>query len=97
MIFGREELELMADNVNKEYLDKVSKTVMDIQAKNSGLEISAHAGSTDCNIPHSLGLPAVCVGIYKGAGVHTREEYLVKDSLKVGVNIMNDLFMEFSK
>ena len=84
-------------NVDKEYLDKVSKIVMDIQGKNSGLEISAHAGSTDCNIPHSLGLPAVCVGIYKGAGVHTREEYLVKDSLKVGVNIMNDLFMEFSK
>lgn len=84
-------------NVDKDTLDKVSKTVIDIQSRNAGVQVSAHAGSTDCNIPHSLGLPAICVGIYKGAGVHTREEYLVKDSLKIGVNIMNDLFMEFSK
>lgn len=84
-------------NVDKEKLDKISKIVMDIQHKNAGVDVFACAGSTDCNIPHSLGLPAICVGVYKGAGVHTREEYLEKESVMKGVNIMNDLFMEFSK
>ena len=84
-------------NVDKQKIEKVSQTVIDIQSKNAGVEVHASAGSTDCNIPHSLGLPAICVGVYKGAGVHTREEYLEKDSVKIGVNIMNDLFMEFSK
>ncbi len=83
--------------VDKEKLDKISKLVMDIQSKNTGGEVKASSGSTDCNIPHSLGLPAICVGVYKGAGVHTREEYLEKDSVKIGVNILNDLFMEISK
>ena len=84
-------------NVDKEQLEKISKKVIDIQSKNANVEVKATSGSTDCNIPHSLGIPAVCVGVYKGAGVHTREEYLEKESVKIGVNIMHDLFNEFSK
>ena len=33
-------------------------------------------GSTDCNIPLSMGIPSVCVGCCDGDGCHTREEYL---------------------
>ncbi len=33
-------------------------------------------GSTDCNIPLSLGIPAVSFGGLLGSGVHTREEYV---------------------
>lgn len=40
--------------------------------------------STDCNIPLSMGIPSVCVGMCRGAGFHTREEYLEKASLKDG-------------
>lgn len=47
--------------------------------------------STDCNIPLSLGIPAVCVGTYHGAGAHTREEYVEKDSLKTGLRIALNL------
>lgn len=35
-----------------------------------------HAASTDCNIPLSLGIPAICFGGLLGDGVHTREEYI---------------------
>ena len=42
-----------------------------------------HAGSTDCNIPLSLGIPSVCVGSFRGAGAHTREEYVETDSLEM--------------
>lgn len=33
-------------------------------------------GSTDCNIPLSLGIPAISFGGLLGGGVHTREEYV---------------------
>lgn len=46
-----------------------------------------NSGSTDCNIPHSLGIPAVCVGTLEGEGPHTREEWLYKASLRPGLEI----------
>ena len=45
------------------------------------------AGSTDCNIPLSLGIPSVCVGSFRGAGAHTREEYVETDSLEEGYKV----------
>ena len=40
--------------------------------------------STDCNIPFSMGIPAICFGGYLGHGAHTREEYIELESLKKG-------------
>ena len=34
----------------------------------AGVEPSFHSSSTDCNIPFSLGIPAVCTGVYRGQG-----------------------------
>lgn len=53
----------------------------------TGRRIGAHSGSTDCNIPLSLGIPSVCYGTYYGDGAHTREEYVWKDSLKMGYRV----------
>lgn len=44
-------------------------------------------GSTDANIPLSLGVPAVTFGLLNGGGAHTREEWLDISSLKVGLEI----------
>ena len=41
--------------------------------------------STNCNLPLSLGIPSICVGMCDGAGAHTREEYVVKESLIKGM------------
>lgn len=41
-------------------------------------------GSTDANLPLSMGIPALCIGFIGGAGLHTVEEYVVKDSLPGG-------------
>lgn len=46
-----------------------------------------HSGSTDCNIPLSLGIPAVCFGCYDGDGAHTREEYIEIASLVPGFRV----------
>ena len=46
-----------------------------------------NAGSTDANIPLSMGLPAVTFGLFVGGGAHTREEWLETASLKTGLEI----------
>lgn len=52
-----------------------------------GKEATVRSASTDCNIPYSLGIPALCVGSYYGGGAHTREEYIEKDSIVLGLEL----------
>ncbi len=54
-------------------------------------------GSTDCNIPLSKGIPSVCLGCCRGKGAHTREEYLLKDSLAPGLNLALDFIFHAGK
>ncbi len=44
--------------------------------------------STDCNIPFSMGIPAICFGGYLGHGAHTREEYIELESLRKGFPLL---------
>lgn len=50
-----------------------------------GMPVTTRSASTDCNIPLSLGIPAICMGVYFGGGSHTREEWVQKDSLVPGL------------
>ena len=54
------------------------------------LECADHSGSTDCNIPLSCGIPAVCFGVCRGSGCHTREEKLEIASLEDGCRLLLD-------
>lgn len=58
-----------------------------------GQEISFGRGSTDCNIPLSMGIPAICVGCYNGAGSHTREEWVEIASLLPGLKFAFDMIL----
>lgn len=49
-----------------------------------GKEPVFKAGSTDCNIPLSKGIPSICAGCFDGGGAHTRDEYVLIDSLPTG-------------
>jgi di/tripeptidase len=53
----------------------------------TGQRVSRHSSSTDCNVPLSLGIPAICVGVYRGGGAHTREEWIEKASLPIGLEV----------
>ena len=51
--------------------------------------------STDCNIPLSIGIPSIGVGCYIGDGMHTREEYVERDSLVPGMKLGFDLIFDY--
>ena len=78
-------------NVNEQKMQALSKRAMDIQQKYSDKPVIASSASTDCNIPHSLGIPAVCIAGYVGKGAHTREERIEKESIKTGLNVLVDI------
>lgn len=50
-----------------------------------GLATTWRAGSTDANIPLSMGIPATAFSIYRGQGAHTLNERLFLSSLKPGL------------
>lgn len=54
------------------------------------------SGSTDCNIPLSLGIPSVCLGSFRGDGAHTREEYVEIDSLTDGYKVAFAMILGWS-
>ena len=62
-------------------------------AHHYGVEVKFRAGSTDCNIPLSMGIPAVCVGCVRGGGAHTREEYVEIDSLIPGIKVAFEMIL----
>ncbi|MBR6558275.1 MAG: M20/M25/M40 family metallo-hydrolase [Clostridia bacterium] len=47
-------------------------------------EVPFRSGSTDCNIPLSMGIPAACFGSYLGGGAHTRDEWISLSSIYPG-------------
>ena len=55
-----------------------------------GLEVIEGSSSTDCNIPLSRGVPAICFGVLRGRGAHTREERLEAVSLHDGCRLLLD-------
>jgi len=75
----------MSSKMNSEKLRFLIDRAKDIQSRSFGVEVREKSGSTDCNIPHSLGIPAVSVSNYNGYGSHTREEWIYRESLKPGL------------
>ena len=70
----------------KDLLDRSETSIREVL----GLEPKYHSGSTDCNIPLSLGIPSVCMGVVIGAGCHTRTEWLDLASLQEGCRLFID-------
>lgn len=64
--------------------------------KEKGINTRFESGSTDANIPLSMGIPAISFGVGIGAGMHTKEEYLELDSLRTGLEILASFILELS-
>ena len=85
------------DNMDMDELKALSDFVCSVQAKYGCCEVNRGSDSTDANIPHSLGIPAICVGVCVGGRSHTTEEWLLKESLKPGFAIGMELILNEGK
>lgn len=50
-----------------------------------GIDAIRDASSTDANIPISLGIPAVCLGITEGGNAHREDEYIEIEPIATGL------------
>jgi acetylornithine deacetylase/succinyl-diaminopimelate desuccinylase-like protein len=68
-------------------IDELTRIWAEIIEKTANVKTRTHSSSTDCNIPLSLGIPAICIAVCEGDGIHTREEWLKKSSLPQGLEV----------
>ena len=76
-----------------EKLQLITDRAKSIQSKYFERQVVEKSGSTDCNIPHSMGIPAVALAAYDGGGTHTREEWVEKKSFKAGLKVAMELIL----
>ena len=75
----------------KALVDKAAAAIKD--CFNTEPEIKS--SSTDCNIPLSVGIPAISTGCYNGEGVHTREEFVEIESLLPGLKKAFQIILDY--
>lgn len=92
-VLGRRPCDGIVDPIKREKLLVLGE---DIVEKVTGIRPKRGPGSTDCNIPLSIGIPAVCFGTCTGAGAHTREEYVNVNSLVPGYEIAFRTILAFA-
>ena len=74
-------------NVDTEEIERLATLCTEGIESVADIKVGRGSSSTDCNIPLSLGVPAICMGVYVGGGAHTRGEWVRKDSLPVGLEV----------
>lgn len=83
-----------AGEIDEEAWNQLRRRAEATTLENFGKELHYVHGSTDCNIPLSMGIPALSLGSYSGAGAHTREEYVMVDSLLPGAKYVFDMVLD---
>ncbi len=94
------EVELLGErpcsaNVDATALEALKRKAADSVLRITGQEATFVSASTDCNIPLSLGIPSVCMGVCEASGLHTREEILFLKSLPQGSALCMDFLCHF--
>ncbi|MDR1834965.1 MAG: M20/M25/M40 family metallo-hydrolase [Fusobacteriaceae bacterium] len=81
-------------DVDKEAQATLEKKISALAVTYTGKAPDFHSGSTDCNIPFSIGVPSCAIGGYIGDGAHTREEWIDMESLKKGLAFLLALVLD---
>ncbi len=81
--------------VDEKELDALTARCIKICEEISGIECKINSGSTDSNIPLSLGVPSVTIGGSIAFGAHRREEWVDKESIFVGYEIVDRTVRDF--
>ncbi len=80
-------------DVDRAALEDLCKRAEAVVKHTFNTDVKYTPGSTDCNIPSSMGIPSVCVGCVYTKGAHTREETMQLSSLDGGLQIARKLIM----
>lgn len=83
------------EGVDEVRLAEMTERAIHVCEKYSGMPCKATSGSTDCNIPMSMGIPAISLGVYLGDGTHTREEKVLISSIPIGLKIGAEIVLEY--
>jgi tripeptide aminopeptidase len=80
--------------INHPLLEVAQKALESAGEKNIHFEV----GSTDANVPLSMGLPAICMGLTLGGGAHSLEEYIEIPPIERGYrSILNLIHFAFQQ
>ena len=83
-------------NVSDDEIEELRRVLAPLIEEIAQHEAVFKSSSTDCNIPLSLGVPAICMGVCVHAGSHTREEWLEKKSFIPGLELAIRAGLAFS-
>lgn len=84
-----------AGDVDPQMQSRLEQMAADALEEETGYRPALCSGSTDCNIPLSLGIPSVCFGVYIGEGEHTREEWIDTASVESGMRAVLSLLLSW--
>lgn len=76
------------ENISPEKFEPLKNRIKNSAETVLGIKMKEKPGSTDCNIPLSKGIPAICFGVCRGSGAHTREEKLELASISDGCRLL---------
>lgn len=79
-----------AGNIDRDRQQALTDEIGAIILRHSGKQPVVNASSTDCNIPLSMGINAICFGVCLGGGAHTRGEWIDRSSLATGFAIAGE-------
>ena len=82
-----------AGEIDRERQQALTEEVTALISRYSGEEPVVSASSTDCNVPLSMGINAICFGVCLGGGAHTRGEWIDEKSLPVGYTIAGEYLL----
>ncbi len=82
-------------NVDEKHQQEMFERTAKICEKHSGIPCGGVSGSTDCNVPMSLGIPSIAFGCCIERGAHTREEKVLISSIPVGMKIAAEVILRY--
>ena len=84
-----------SSEIDEKHFAEMEEKVVRITEKHTGKECKPLPISTDCNIPMSMGIPALAVGNCSGFGEHTREEKVLISSIPIGLKVTAELMLSY--
>jgi acetylornithine deacetylase/succinyl-diaminopimelate desuccinylase-like protein len=59
--------------------------------RGQGINPDLNIGSTDANVPLSLGFPAICIGMTQGRNGHTNNEFIYTEPIEAGLSQVTEI------